>query len=100
MIINVESLTVAFGLIFFFFFCSCIHAFNVTFGRCRITYRHKQRQEHGDERMQKNLVDGEPERQINASLVLQCIRTRITVVTAAPVSPLTEKNYKYYHLHH
>lgn len=62
--------------------------------------RHKQRQEHRDEMMQKNLVDGEPERQINASLVLQCIRTRITAVTAAPVSPLTEKNYKYYHLHH
>lgn len=43
---------------------------------------------------------GESERQINALLLLQCIRTRITAITAAPMSPLTEKNYKYYHQHH
>lgn len=42
----------------------------------------------------------ESERQINASMLLQCIRTWITAITAAPVSPLTEKNYKYYHQHH
>lgn len=39
-------------------------------------------------------------RQISASLVLQCIRTGITVATAAPARPLTEKNYKYYHPDH
>lgn len=59
--------------------------------------RHKQRQRGaGGEKP----GGGESETQINALLVLQCIRTRITAVTAAPVSPLTEKNYKYYHLHH
>lgn len=60
--------------------------------------RHAQRQRTGGEK--KKPGGGESERQINASLVLQCIRTRITAVTAAPMSPLTEKNYKYYHLHH
>ena len=43
---------------------------------------------------------GECEGQINTLPVLQCISTRITVATAVPVSPLTEKNYKYYHLDH
>lgn len=81
----------------FFFFCSPpgSHVTDVVLAaRCKL------RQQTKDGKGGEKHGGGESERQINVSLALGRIRTRITAVTAAPTSPLTEKNYKYYHLHH
>lgn len=59
MIINVESLTVVLGLIFFFFFFVLVFMPSMShLADVALPTRHKQRQEHGDERVQKNLVEG------------------------------------------
>lgn len=63
MIINVES---SFS---FFFFAPVFTPSTPHLADVELPARRKQRQEHGDERMQKSLVDGDPERQINASSV-------------------------------
>lgn len=65
-----------------------------------ITWREKKKKKGEERERKKKNASEESERQISASLVLQCIRTGITVPTAAPAGPLTEKNYKYYHLDH